>query len=79
MKERLCHLCQALNALPEAQGRRIEAHYLLGMSMRAIARAEGVHVDTIYDCIHRGLRAMKASFGISRCCPDKRHLSDPLL
>ena len=35
-------LCHALNALPDAQGRRIEAHYLLGQSVQDIAAEEAV-------------------------------------
>ena len=34
MMERYCNLCRALNSLPEIQGRRIEAHYLLGQSRK---------------------------------------------
>ena len=47
MKERHCKLCQALNSLSEIQGRRIEAHYLLGMSRKEIARAEGVSESSV--------------------------------
>jgi len=57
--EKHCGLCQALNFLPEAQGRRVEAHYLLGMSQRAIARADGVCVSSVNESVKRGLRAMK--------------------
>jgi len=57
--ERFCNLCRALNSLPEVQGRRIEAHYLLGMSQRAIARAEGVTKGAVSISITRGLAAMK--------------------
>ena len=32
MMDRHCRLCQALNSLPEIQGRRIEAHYIFGKS-----------------------------------------------
>jgi len=52
-------LCRALNSLPEIQGRRIEAHYLLGMSQRQIAEAEGVSLNSVSISIRRGLQAMK--------------------
>ena len=38
MMERHCNLCQALNSLPESQGKRIEAHYLQGKSRKAARR-----------------------------------------
>ena len=59
MKERFCSLCRALNSLPEIQGRRVEAHYLLGMSRKEIAAAEGVSESSVNESIDRGLRAMK--------------------
>ena len=39
MMERYCNLCQALNALPDIQGRRIDAHFLQGKSRKEIAQA----------------------------------------
>jgi len=54
-----CHLCRALNSLPETQGRRIEAHYILGKSKAEIARAEGVKKASVCESIEHGLRAMK--------------------
>ena len=54
-----CRLCRALNSLPETQGRRIDAHYILGMSQKAIAEAEGVTESAVNDAISRGLRGMK--------------------
>ena len=59
MMENHCRLCRALNSLPEIQGRRIEAHYLLGMSQTEIAEAEGVKQHSVSESIHRGLRAMR--------------------
>ena len=59
MMERHCNLCQALNSLPEIQGRRIEAHYLLGKSQAEIAEAEGVATSSVNIAITRGLAAMK--------------------
>ena len=57
--ERHCRLCQALNSLPQAQGRRIEAHYLLGKSQVEIAEAEGVSKVAVGKSITKGLAAMK--------------------
>jgi len=59
MMENHCRLCRALNSLPEIQGRRVEAHYLLGMSQTEIAEAEGVTQHSVSESISRGLRAMK--------------------
>ena len=59
LKERHCRLCCALNTLPEIQGRRIEAHFLLGMSQAEIAEAEGVSKSSVSISITRGLVAMK--------------------
>lgn len=39
MKERFCRLCCAINSLPETQGRRVEAHFLLGKSIKEIPNA----------------------------------------
>ena len=54
-----CRLCCALNSLPEKQGRRIDAHYILGMSRAAIAKTEGVSEAAVHFSIHKGLSAMK--------------------
>jgi len=54
-----CRLCRALNSLPEAQGKRIEAHYILGMSKANIARFEGVSEAAIHQSIKRGLQEMR--------------------
>jgi len=59
LKLRMCRLCRALNSLPEAQGRRIDAHYLCGMSKADIARAEGVSEKSVRQSIERGLRNMR--------------------
>ena len=58
-KHRFCRLCCALNSLPEIQGRRIEAHYILGKSITEIAKAEGVGESAVRDAISRGLQNMK--------------------
>ncbi len=57
--EQYRRLCCALNHLPEAQGRRIDAHYLLGQSQTEIAAAEGVSVKAVSISIQRGLESMK--------------------
>lgn len=59
LMERHCHLCRALNELPELQGRRVEAHYLLGKSVREIAEEEGVGERNVRKSIQRGLEGMK--------------------
>ena len=58
-RERLCQLCCALNSLPEIQGRRIDAHFILGMSKKEIAKAEGVSERVVGIAIERGLATMK--------------------
>lgn len=58
-KERFMRLCHALNALPDIQGRRIDAHIILGKSVREIAATEGVSVRAVQLTIKQGLRDMK--------------------
>ena len=55
-------LCCALNHLPPAQGRRIDACYLLGQSMTEIAQAEGLDESSIRESIRRGLERMRKIF-----------------
>ena len=55
-------LCCALNHLPPAQGRRIDAHYLLGQTVTEIAEAEGLDENSIRESINRGLRRMRKIF-----------------
>ena len=62
LMERHCRLCHALNSLPEIQGRRIESHYLLGISKKDIAYSEGVSENSVTESIYRGLRAMRRYF-----------------
>ena len=57
-KEMFCNLCRALNALPEIQSRRIEAHYIIGVSIRELARMEGIGERNLRKSIRYGLRAM---------------------
>ena len=52
----------ALNSLPEIQGRRIDAHIILGKSIKEIAEAEGVHEESVRQSIKRGLERMKKTF-----------------
>ena len=59
LMERHCRLCRALNELPEIQGRRVEAHYLLGQSQKEIAEAEGVAKSSVSESIKKGLAAMR--------------------
>jgi len=58
-KQWFCRLCIALNSLPPTQGKRIEAHYLLGMSYAAIASLEGVDEKNVRQSIKRGLQSMR--------------------
>ena len=60
--EMFCRLWNALNSLPEVQGRRIDAHIILGKSIKEIAEAEGVHEESVRQSIKRGLERMKKTF-----------------
>ena len=60
--ELFCRLWNALNSLPEIQGRRIDAHIILGKSIKEIAEAEGVHEESVRQSIKRGLERMKKTF-----------------
>ena len=51
LKERFVRLWNALNSLPEIQGRRIDAHIILGKSIKEIAEAEGVHEESVRQSI----------------------------
>ncbi|MDR1072816.1 MAG: sigma-70 family RNA polymerase sigma factor [Treponema sp.] len=62
LMERHCRLCRALNSLPEIQGRRIEAHYLLGKSIKEIAEAEEAGERAVRKSIACGLAAMKSFY-----------------
>lgn len=52
-------LWNALNSLPELQGRRVDAHLILGKSFRRIAREEGVSKSAVRDSVYCGLESMK--------------------
>lgn len=60
--DRFCHLWNALNTLPEVQGRRIDACIILGKSVKEIAEAEGVHEESVRQSIKRGLERMRKTF-----------------
>lgn len=60
-KERFMRLCRALNSLPDTQGRRIDAHIILGKPLREIAAAEGVSVNAVSLSVKLGLENMKKS------------------
>ena len=49
----------AISRLPNKQAKRIYAHFILGMSVTDIARAEGVAKSRVSDSILRGLRNME--------------------
>ncbi|MCL2056647.1 MAG: sigma-70 family RNA polymerase sigma factor [Oscillospiraceae bacterium] len=75
-----CRLCCALNSLPEIQGRRIEAHYILGKSQAGIVEAEGVTKGSVSISITRGLAAMKVFLenydSQSNFCPQSDLISE---
>ena len=48
-------LLEAVAALPDKQSKRVYAHYYLGFSKAAIARAEGVKESTIRESLVHGL------------------------
>lgn len=51
---------KALSSLPDKQAQRIYAHYFLGMSKAAIARAEGVNESKIRKSISCGLESLES-------------------
>lgn len=57
--ERFHHLWNALNSLPEIQGRRVDACVILGKSYREVARAEGVDKSAVRRSVLSGLEQMK--------------------
>ena len=67
-----CRLCRALNSLPETQGRRVEAHFILGKSIKEIAKADNVSESSVYESLERGLRTMRKVFQNNfESCPEK--------
>ena len=59
IKERNSRLYRALDTLPETQARRIDAHYLQGMTRKEIASKEYVSESSVNESIERGLKALK--------------------
>ena len=58
-KELFYQLWNALNSLPEIQGRRVDAHLILGKSYRQIAREEGVDKSAVRCSVKCGIERMK--------------------
>ena len=58
-KELFFRLWNALNSLPEVQGRRVDAHLILGKSYRQIAREEGVDKSAVRCSVKCGIDCMK--------------------
>lgn len=56
----------AIAALPGKQGKRIYAHYILGISQADIAQREGVDARNVRKSISKGLRSMEI-FLKNRC------------
>ena len=57
--ELFIRLWNALNSLPEIQGRRVDAHLILGKSYRQIAREEGVDKSAVRCSVKCGIERMK--------------------
>ena len=55
-------LYAAIAALPDKQGKRVYAYYILGMSQDKIAKAEGIGKSSVSESIKRGLRNMEKYF-----------------
>lgn len=58
-KELFFRLWNALNSLPEIQGRRVDACVILGKSYCEVAKAEGVNESAVRRSVERGLKQMK--------------------
>ena len=69
MMENHCRLCRALNSLPEIQGRRVDAYFILGKTQAEIAEAEGVCEEAVRKSIIKGVAAMKKYYfeGVGFC------------
>lgn len=52
-KERFFRLWNALNSLPETQGRRVEACVILGKTYCEVAQTEGVHESAVRRAVDR--------------------------
>ena len=53
------YLWNALNSLPEIQGRRVEACVIFGLTYREQATVESVGKSSVQESVQRGLDAMK--------------------
>ena len=49
----------AISSLPDKQAKRIYAHFILGMTKKDIARAEGVDEKVVRVAIERGLKNLE--------------------
>ena len=58
-KEDRAALHAAIAQFPAVQAWRVHAHYILGISKREIARAEGVGISRVSGSIRRGLLNLK--------------------
>ena len=58
-KEMFYLLWNALNSLPEVQGRRVDAYLILGKTYRQIAREEGVDKSAVRCSVESGIKRMK--------------------
>lgn len=61
-KELFFLLWNALNSLPEIQGRRVDAHFILGKTYRMIAAEEGVDKSNVRHSVLCGLATMRKYF-----------------
>lgn len=52
-------LHEAISNLPDKQAKRVYAHYILGISKTAIAKAEKVSEASVRESIERGLLSME--------------------
>lgn len=57
--DQFCTLWNALNTLPEIQGRRVDAYLILGKTYRQIAREEGVDKCAVRRSVKSGITHMK--------------------
>ena len=64
--ELFIRLWNALNSLPEVQGRRVDACVILGKTYSEIAEAEGVDESAVRRAVERGLENMKKYLKKSR-------------
>ena len=64
--ELFIRLWNALNSLPEVQGRRVDACVILGKTFSEVALAEGVDESAVRRAVERGLENMKKFLKNSR-------------